>query len=282
MIVALVDPESLVAPEATLLLDEDFSGGAGEAGGAGGDEADDLCPMTSEGPDTADSDGDNYPVNDTRTFDCEIISESPLVPFSFAGRGSLVLTDDDDTDPASGVSVEASSIYTASVGGVAQFSVGVQVMLDAAVSSSGTGYVVDLEGSGTIEDPGSRRDLTNNYDAELVGSFGMGTMTVDGMFDIAVQPRDCTQVDESMRAACEMAIQEVEAVEINLEVTSAGLGYDAVACPTVFTGGSFKVSGDGNTITVSYSACGQRTVTLPATPVTPAPVPPAPVPPAGG
>ena len=65
-------------------------------------------------------------------------------------------------------------------------------------------------------------------------------------------------------------MSSVEAVDVHLTVTSTGLSYDAVACPmTVFTGGSFQVSdasGAGNTITVSYGACGERTVT---------PVPPA-------
>ena len=184
--------------------------------------------------------------------------------------GGLTLTDKDDTEPASGVTANANSIYTMSASGVPLFSVAAEASLDATRSDTGTVYAVDFDGSGTIEDPGSRVVLTNVYDAELTGSFPAGSMTVDGMVMQSVQPRDCAQVDESMHEACQLAVQDVEAGQVELAVSSTGLNYDAGNCLTIFTGGSFQVSSAGNVVMVSYSACGERSVTLNGQPVTPA------------
>ena len=173
-------------------------------------------------------------------------------------------------DAASGVTAAARSVYTMSADGVPLFLITVQVTLDAAASDAGADYAIDYEGSGIIEDPYSRNDLTNEYDVELTGSFPAGSMTVAGTVTQSVQPKDCAGVDPSMRKECQLAVQSVEAAMIDLEVTSAGLAYDADTCLTIFTGGSFQVSSAGNVVMVSYSACGERSVTLNGQPVTPA------------
>ena len=250
----VVSPESLVAPPA---------GPDSE----GADVGLEPCPMTSTGPDATDGDGDNYPVHDTRTFGCVLLAESELLPFSLAGSGSLVLRDKDDADPASGVTAAANSVYTMSASDAALLSITSQVSLDAATEAAGADYAIDLDGSVTALDLGSLIEVTNEYEVTLTGSFQAGTMTVEGTLATSLQPRDCTQVDASMREQCQIAVSSVEAADVDLTVTSTGLTYDTVACPTtVFTGGSFQVSGAGNTITLSYGACGERTVT---------PVPPA-------
>ena len=78
MVRALSDPEILVAPQTDVLLGETDAEAPPMVG----------CPMESTGVgDATDSDGDNYPVEDTRTFDCEIFFFSGDRPSRAHGQG---------------------------------------------------------------------------------------------------------------------------------------------------------------------------------------------------
>ena len=59
-----------------------------------------------------------------------------------------------------------------------------------------------------------------------------------------------------------MAVQTLESGDVEFDVRTTDLQYDAVNCPTTFTGGKVDVSGTGGAFTISYSACGQRSVTF--------------------
>ena len=252
----LVDPESLVAFDASHLPSD-----------APADDSSpiDPCPMTSVG-DATDSDGDNYTVEETRSFDCDLLSESPLLPLTIHGAGRLMLTDKDDMDAVSGVTADATSEYEVSVQGDRLLRLHTRVSLDAAASDAGAHHKIEFDSRVTVEDPFGVRDSISDYDAELTGSFHAGAMSGGGTLTVEVQPADCAEVDEEVREDCEQ--QGGQAGETEFDVTS-DLAYDA-ACPT-FTGGSFsyRVSGEaGNVVMVSYRACGQSSVTVDGRPVT--------------
>lgn len=230
------------------------------------------CEMTSNG-DATDSDGDNYTVDETRSFDCDLLSESPLLPLTIHGKGSLALTDKDDMDPVSGVTADANSEYEWFADDVRLLRLHTRYSLDAAASDAGARHEIAFESRVTVEDTSGRSEFISDYVAELTGltgSFQAGTMSFDGTFTISVKPNDCAAVDETMREDCEQ--RGVEAGRTEFDVTPAELAYDA-GCSTIFTGGgfSFRVSGEArNVVMVSYRACGQRSVTLDGRPVTPA------------
>lgn len=87
MLLALTDPQILAVPQAE---------GADPATLA-------TCSMETTG-DATDGDGDNYPVDETRTFDCDVLF--------ITGTATLMLMDKDDADPTSGVKATAASSYS--------------------------------------------------------------------------------------------------------------------------------------------------------------------------
>ena len=249
MLLALTDPQILALPQAE-----------------GADSATLLtCSPTTTG-DATDSDGDNYPVNATRDFDCSL-------PF-LTGTAKLDLMDKDDADPASGVKAMAESSY--SFGGTEGpgLSITADVSLDATRSADAAGYDIDYEGSGGFVTPYVDTEFEGVYDATLAGTFLAGTAAVMGGFTLTTTPADCTTLDADSQAECQVAVQEAPGGSIRLGVTTTGLMYDAANCPTTFTGGYFDVTDPGgNVIKSTYSGCGPATVTYNGQPVPPPEMP---------
>ena len=243
MILALTDPVVLVGS----LLPAEVSD----------DVADfEVCEFESTG-DATDSDEDNYSVAGTISFDYEIFSFATV---TVGGTGSLELMDKDDMDAASGVEVQAVSAVSMSVGGQPVFGVGSTVSLDVSLDDGAADYDVDFRGTAGILESFNRIAIRNQYDVSLTGSFQAGTMTGVGSVTTITEPADCATVKESLREECRLAVQTLESSELDVRTTD--LQYDAVNCPTTFTGGKIDVRGAAGAIAISYSACGQRSVTF--------------------
>ena len=248
MILALTDPVVLVAPQGSLLPAE-----------VSEDVADfEVCEFESTG-DATDSDEDNYSVAGTISFDYEIFSFATV---TVGGTGSLELMDKDDMDAASGVEVQAVSAVSMSVGGQPVFGVGSTVSLDVSLDDGAADYDVDFRGTAGILESFNRIAIRNQYDVSLTGSFQAGTMTGVGSVTTTTEPTDCATVKESLREECRLAVQTLESSEVELDVRTTDLQYDAVNCPTTFTGGQIDVRGAAGAIAISYSACGERSVTF--------------------
>ena len=248
MLLALTDPQTLAVAQAegvdsTALAD---------------------CSMGSTG-DPTDGDDDNYPVGETRTFDCDL--------FFLTGMVTLVLMDKDDADPASGVNATAVSSY--SFGGTEGMglSITADVSLDATRSAGAADYDIDFRGSVGVGTPYADTALVGVYDATLAGTFVDGTAAVTGGFTLTTTPVDCATVDAAVQDDCQQAIQDVPAASIPLGVTTTGLMY-AADCATTFTDGYFDVTDPGgNVIKATYSGCGPATVTYNGQPVPPPEMP---------
>ena len=256
MLLALTDPESLIAPQITLLPADTVA------------QAPPLeaCPMGSSG-DATDGDGDNFAEDETRAFDCELFSFEGI---SFGGSGSLVIDDKDDTDAASGVILEADVVYELSALGNPLFSITAHVSLDVSPSAGAADYEIDHRGTAGVADPFSRIDLVGDYDATLTGTFADGTVGVQGGFTFSTTPTDCETLNAALQEECREAVQEVESGSITLPVSTSGLSYDAAACDTTFTGGHFDVTdGAGNVLKSTYDGCAPATVTYNGQPVPP-------------
>lgn len=248
MILALTDPIVLVAPQGSLLPAE-----------VSGDVADfEVCDFDSTG-DATDSDEDNYSVAETISFDYAILS---FITVAVGGTGSLELMDKDDMDAASGVEAQAVSTVSMSVDGQKVFGVGSIVSLDVSLDDGAADYDVDFRGTAGIMEPFIRIAIRNQHDVTLAGSFQAGTMNGVGSVTTTTEPADCATVEEGLREDCRMAVQTLESGDVEFDVRTTDLQYDAVNCPTTFTGGKVDVSGTGGAFTISYSACGQRSVTF--------------------
>ena len=263
MVRALSDPEILVAPQTGVLAGETDAEAPPIMG----------CPLQSTGAgNVTDSDGDNYPVDDTRIFDCDLLF--------LRGVGRLVLMDKDDTDPASGVKAEASSTYgLASLEGVsdadgAGLSITTGASLDVTRSDAAADHQYDIvyTGSVGITLPPGQTDANGRYDVMLTGTFPTGSLGVQGGFRFSTKPIDCGALEEALQEECRQQAAEVESGEIQLTVRTSGLEYDAAACDTTLTGGYFDVLDPaGNVLKSTYNGCGPATVTYNGQPVTPLP-----------
>ena len=257
MVRALSDPAILVAPQTDALAGETDAEAPPMVG----------CPLESTGAgDATDSDGDNYPVDDTRTFDCELLF--------LRGVGRLVLMDKDDTDPASGVKAEASATYGLSdIEGLTDvegpgLSITKEVLLDVTRSDTAADHQYDIAymGSVGITIPPVRTDAAGGYDVMLTGTFPTGSLGVQGGFMFSTKPIDCGALEEALQEECRQQAAEVESVEIQLTVRTSGLEYDAAACAT-FTAGYFDVLDPaGNVLKSSYDGLrpGDRHLQRPA------------------
>jgi hypothetical protein len=256
MLLALTNPEGLVAPLASLLPADTV------------DQAlpIETCPMESSG-DATDGDGDNFADAETRTFDCELFSFEGI---AFGGSGSLVIDDKDDMDEFSGVTLEADVEYRLSALGNPVFSITADVSLDVSPSADAADYEIVHRVTGGIVKPFSQIDLIGDYDATLTGAFAGGTVGAQGGFTLSTTPTDCETLDAALQEDCRQAVQEMETGSITLQVSTSGLIYDAAACDTTFTGGYFDVTdGAGNVLKSSYDGCGPATVTYNGQPVPP-------------
>ena len=248
MILALTDPIVFVAPQGSLLPAE-----------VSGNVADfEVCDFDSTG-DATDSDDDNYSVAETISFDYAILS---FITVAVGGTGSLELMDKDDMDAASGVEAQAVSTVSMSVDGQKVFGVGSIVSLDVSLDDGAADYDVDFRGTAGIMEPFIRIAIRNQYDVTLTGSFRAGTMNGVGSVTTTTEPADCATVEEGLREDCRLAVQTLESGDVEFDVRTTDLQYDAVNCPTTFSGGRVDVSGTGGAFTISYSACGQRSVTF--------------------
>ena len=147
-----------------------------------------------------DADGDNYPVQETRTFNCELILGSLAA--------TLVLMDKDDADSASGVAGKVNSAYVLGVDTPA-FSITTDVSLDVSRSDGAADYGVVSRGMAGIVTPFSRTDYDGTYDATLTGTFMAGTFGLNqGGFTFAITPADCETVDAALQEECRQAVQE--------------------------------------------------------------------------
>lgn len=246
MLLALSDPQVLAVPQSDAGVDS---------------TALTSCQMTPTG-DATDGDGDNYPVDQTRTFDCDILF--------ITGMATLMLMDKDDTDPTSGVKATAESSY--SVGGTEgpSLSFTSDVSLDASRSDGAADYDVVFQGSGGLVTPFAETTLAGSYAATLAGNYAAGSAGVQGGFTITTTTTDCATVDAALQEACQLAVQEAPAGSIELGVSTSGLVFDAAACPTTFTEGYFDVTdSSGNVLKSTYDGCGPATVTYNGQPVPP-------------
>ena len=66
---------------------------------------------------------------------------------------------------------------------------------------------------------------------------GVGSVTT------TTEPADCATVEEGLREDCRMAVQTLESGDVEFDVRTTDLQYDAVNCLTTFTGGKVDVSG---------------------------------------
>ena len=267
MLLALTNPEGLVAPLASLLPADTV------------DQAlpIETCPMESSG-DATDNDEDNFAEDEARTFgnrrpgdppppECELFSFEGL---SLGGSGSLVIDDKDDMDEFSGVTLEADVEYRLSALGNPVFSITADVSLDVSPSADAADYEIVHRVTGGIVKPFSQIDLIGDYDATLTGAFAGGTVGAQGGFTLSTTPTDCETLDAALQEDCRQAVQEMETGSITLQVSTSGLIYDAAACDTTFTGGYFDVTDDaGNVLKSSYNGCGPATVTYNGQPVPP-------------
>ena len=271
MLLALTDPEGLVAPQTALLP---------------ADTVDllETCPMESSG-DATDNDEDNFAEDETRTFgnlrpgdppppECELIpveeTALPLEELSFRGSGSLVIDDKDDMDKFSGVTLEAGVKYRLSALGNPLFSITADVSLNVSPSDGAADYEIKHQGATGIAAPFSQTDLVGNYDATLTGAFAGGTVGVQGEFTFSTTPTDCETLDAALQEDCRQAVQEMETVSITPQVSTSGLIYDAAACHRTFTDGYFDVTdGAGNVLKSTYNGCAPATVTYNGQPVPP-------------
>ena len=165
-------------------------------------------------------------------------------------------------DAASGVEAQAVSTVSMSVDGQKVFGVGSIVSLDVSLDDGAADYDVDFRGTVGIMEPFIRIAIRNQYDVTLTGSFRAGTMNGVGSVTTTTEPADCATVEEGLREDCRLAVQTLESGDVEFDVRTTDLQYDAVNCPTTFSGGRVDVSGTGGAFTISYSACGQRSVTF--------------------
>ena len=250
MLLALTDPQVLAVPQAE---------GADAAAIA-------SCSMEATG-DATDNDGDNYPVDQTRTYDCDFLF--------ITGMATLMLMDKDDADPASGVKATAVSSYSS--GGTEEpgLSFTTDVSLDASRSDAAAAHDYDIayQGSGGLVTPFVETEFAGRYDVMLAGTFAAGAAGVMGGFTISTMPADCGTLDAAVQEECRQEVQEVQEVpggNIQLGVTTTGLAYDAANCATTFTGGYFDVTDPGgNVIKSTYDGCGPATVTYNGQPIPP-------------
>ena len=257
MLLALTDPQSLIAPQTGLLPADTV------------DQAlpIETCPMESAG-DATDGDSDNFANAETRTFDCELFSFEGI---AFGGSGSLVVEDKDDMDEFSGVTLEADVEYRLSALGNPVFSItSADVSLDVSPSADAADYEIVHRGTAGIAEPFSQIDLVGDYDAMLTGAFAGGAVGVEGGFTFSTTPTDCETLDAALQEECRQAVQGIETGSITLQVSSSELLYDAAACDTTFTGGYFDVTdGADNVLKSSYDGCGPASVTYNGQPVPP-------------
>ena len=247
MLLALTDPQVLAVPQT-------------EAGV--GSEALVNCSSMSTG-DQTDGDGDNYPVGETRTFDCDLVFPTGMV--------TLELMDKDDADPASGVKAEVDTSYGFGDQG---FSITSEVSLDASRSDGAADYAIEYTGSVGFATPFVETELTGRYDATLAGTFAAGTAGVLGGFTFTTTPVDCATVDPAVQDDCRTAVQDAPGGSFQLGVRTSELVYDAAACATTFTGGYFEVTDPAdNVLKSTYTGCGPATVTYNGQPVPPPEVP---------
>ena len=270
MLLALNDPETLVVPRATATLDADTVAQAHPF---------ETCQLESSGNAT-DNDADNFAENETRSFgnrrpgdppppECEVFSLEGFL--SVVGSGSLVIDDKDDSDAASGVTLEAITEYRMTLG-EAQISMTTDVSFDVSRSAGAADYEIDHEGTASVAEPFSRTNLEGDYDATLTGTFAGGTLGVQGGFTISTTPADCSTLDAALQEACQQAVQDLDSGRFTLQVSTSDLIYTD-ACATTFTGGSFDVRAGANVIKSTYDGCGPATVTYNGQPLPPPEMP---------
>ena len=250
MLLALTNPTILVAPPA------DAGTGADALAG---------CDPELTG-DATDADGDNYPVDQTRTFDCALLVARLAA--------TLELMDKDDADPASGVTAKAET--ETSIGAEGQgFSFATDVSLDVTRSDGAADYEVASRGEAGVVAPFSRTDYVGTYDATLTGTFAVGTVGLNhGGITFSITLADCETVEAALQDDCRSAVEEAgSGISLEFQVATSGLMYDAAMCTTTFTGGNFEVRAGASVIEHAYDGCGPATVTYNGQPVPPPEMP---------
>ena len=248
MLLALTNPEILAVPQTD------------------GPEVLASCRVESTG-DATDADGDQYPVAETRTYECDL--------FIGSRTASLELMDKDDADATSGVKAEATQTYSLGVAEEPGLSFPpAEMSLDVSRSDGAADYEIAYRGSFGLPTPFVEIKSAGMYDATLVGTFVAGTVSVQGGLTITTTLTDCATVDADQQEECRQAVQDAPSGSLGLRVTTTGLVYDAVNCATTFMGGYFEVTSPaGNVLKSTYDGCGPPTVTYDGQPVPPPELP---------
>ena len=205
----------------------------------------------------ADGDGDGYPAEKTSLLiECRID-----VPFVFELTGSLVLRDEDDTDPASGFDAALNYRLTMTVEGTTLSSVGERAV-QVREMESGSRYEVVYESRDTLDAAYLEFEAGLSYTGTLTGRFASGTLAIAaGTIVLVSTPVDCTTLADAEREKC-MAEDNPGPSETQLTVQSAELAYDTANCASVLTGGRVVVAAGAERILgISYEECGKRSVT---------------------
>ena len=94
-------------------------------------------------------------------------------------------------------------------------------------------------------------------------SFDAGSLAIDG--DITCSwAFDCSEVTGDAQDECRQAVEESGSSTgtFSLSIESSGLEYDTNTCATSIVGGSVELrDSDGTTAIISYTGCGESTVT---------------------
>lgn len=205
----------------------------------------------------ADNDNDGLPLKQTITFDCSgAFGES-----MFQGRGTIEITDKNDSDSESGYSVTFDLEYRLDISGE---NTSFSMTGSANVNSIGTNsYDGELEYVYTFG--ANYADLSMDFDISLAwetqGNRLIGSLEMDGEFSYSWD-FDCSMANDTTRSSCQSAIQVAgQSGDIDLDV-DYDIDYNAVTCTTAIVGGTASVSDDsGNVVRASYSGCNQSTVT---------------------
>ena len=223
-----------------------------------------CAPMLNEG---ADGDGDGYPaVRTTLRIDCRFD-----VPIVFRLTGSLVLKDENDRDPESGFESDLDYRLTVTVEGETLSAVGARDV-QVRTMEDGGGYDLEYEGRDLLIDPYLEYEARLTYTGTLENTFEAGTLALgDGTITFTSTPVDCTVLADAEREACEEQAQANPGSSGGgLAVKTTGLDYDTAGCETVFTGGHVDVeNAAGNVLRISYTGCGERSITYNGWPVPP-------------
>ena len=205
-----------------------------------------------------DGDRDGIPLAVRIVFDCA----DAFAGYAFSGAGTVVVTDEDDTNPASGFSADIDAQYAISGPDIGAIVFVLDVTLDVSYIAA-SGY--DISYDGTISYETSAGSYQLSYDVNVVhegSSFAAGVISMNGTFGYSWD-WDCSMATGAFAEQCQSQVQFIgSSGDIHLTIQATRLEYDTASCPTAVTSGTVEVRDSADNVArVQYTGCGQATST---------------------